>query len=128
MATTTVSEPIAKFNAKVSNISKNILNLKNDKKTPYRLCTISFVTTHGELKQSSAAIWEKNAPSVQEGGVYQVEARENEGKAYFTVAPFAQGAGLMDADEVKGLEVDSNKTAQMAAAAFTLRNATDYSI
>lgn len=62
----------ANFPAKVISISKNVLKLKNDNETPYRVATIQFTSNEGEIKTVTAIIYEKNFQyGMTEGETYQ---------------------------------------------------------
>lgn len=50
----------ANFEAKLLSISSNVLNLKNDNQTEYRVASIEFVADSGELKKVTAIVYEKN--------------------------------------------------------------------
>lgn len=54
------NQKTANFAAKLLSISSQVLELNNDNKTPYRVATIEFTTATGELKRSTALVYEKN--------------------------------------------------------------------
>lgn len=73
---TTVLNPISKLpqfniNGTLKSMGSSAYELKNAKKTKYRLCTVQ-ITIKGVSKLVTAQVWEKSVPSVQAGEIYSV--------------------------------------------------------
>lgn len=52
--------PEVQFEGKLLSISPNVFQLNNDKQTPYRVASVEFVNNQGEVKVSSALVYEAN--------------------------------------------------------------------
>lgn len=52
--------PEVQFEAKLLSISPTTFQLNNEKQTPYRVASVEFVNNQGEVKVSSAIVYEAN--------------------------------------------------------------------
>lgn len=104
------NQKTANFPAKVLTISKNVLELKNDNKTPYRVATIQFTSAEGELKTVTAIVYEKNFQyGMTEGETYQATVTITAGQAspLITVSHLAAGERATFDDFGVTAEVDT---------------------
>lgn len=54
------NNPEVQFEGKLLSVSSNVLNLNNEKQTPYRVATIQYANADGVVKTASAIIYEAN--------------------------------------------------------------------
>lgn len=60
-------------NGTLKTMGTKVLELKNEKKTKYRLCTVE-ITVKGQKRLVTAQIWEKSVKAVKEGETYTCTA------------------------------------------------------
>lgn len=100
----------ANFPAKLLSISSNILNLKNDNQTEYRVASIEFTGADGEIKKVTAIVYEKNFQyGMTVGDVYQATVTITVGQPnpLITVSHLAAGERATFDDFGVSAEVDS---------------------
>lgn len=74
--------PEVQFEAKLLSISTNTFQLNNEKQTPYRVASVEFVNNQGEVKVSSAIVYEANYTyGMKPGTTYQCRAIKTPGQA-----------------------------------------------
>lgn len=109
----TTDNPTAQFQAKlVSELSENVL--QNTNKKNYRICTVEFENSKGEIQRASAAIYEGNySKGVTVGKTYLTEVTIINGQAYLQMSHL-ENAARATADAF-GFEVEATVPGVLAA-------------
>jgi hypothetical protein len=105
--------PTAQFQAKlVSELSENVL--QNSNKKNYRICTVEFENSKGEIQRASASIYEGNySKGVTVGKTYLTQVTIVNGQAYLQMSHL-ENAARATADAF-GFEVEATVPGVLAA-------------
>ena len=85
-------------NGTLKAMGTKVLELKNEKKTKYRLCTVE-ITVKGQKRLVTAQVWEKSVPAVAVGETYTCTASIMDGgRILFQLNQIQNGEVLTTAD------------------------------
>lgn len=86
------------INGTLKQMGTKVLELKNEKKTKYRLCTVE-ITHNGVKRLVTAQVWEKSVPAVAVGETYTCTASIMDGgRLLFQLNQIQNGEVLTAAD------------------------------
>lgn len=86
------------INGILISMGTKVLELKNEKKTKYRLCTVQ-IKVKGENRIVTAQVWEKSVPAVSVGETYTCTASIMDGgRLLFQLNQITNGEVLTTAD------------------------------